>query len=230
MKRIYHTHKEKLRKSWCGYRLAPIAFSISTVLFLTACEKSDQTVSLYQNADDCSKAHPSMNQQCVEAYQVALKEATKTSPKYASREDCIAEFGQSQCTKVTSEQADILATSSTADKNSTVQPQEICSMWMPLMAGYMMGKMMGGGFNQQPLFTSQSSTSPMKDKFVDATGKNYGAATYGRTMNLPKSALAPKPSVTKTLTRGGFGQTVAQHSSMKQGGISLKSFSRGSGR
>lgn len=101
---------------------------------------------------------------------------------------------------------------------------------MPLMAGYMMGKMMGGGFSQQPLFTSQSPSSPMNGKFVDATGKNYGAATYGRTMNVPKTALAPKPAVTKTITRGGFGQTVnAQQASMKKSDLTSGSSSRGMG-
>lgn len=52
------------------------------------------------------------------------------------------------------------------------QPQQSGSFWMPLMAGYMMGRMMGGGaYNQQPLFSSKSAASPANGKFVDATGK-----------------------------------------------------------
>lgn len=49
---------------------------------------------------------------------------------------------------------------------------------MPLMAGYMMGRLMGGGagFAQQPLFSSKNPASPAYGKYTDATGKNYGAA------------------------------------------------------
>ncbi len=52
---------------------------------------------------------------------------------------------------------------------------------MPLMAGYMMGRLMGGGagFAQQPLFSSKNPASPAYGKYTDATGKNYGAAQPG---------------------------------------------------
>ena len=39
-----------------------------------------------------------MSEQCTTAYNNALKEAAKTAPKYATREDCVAEFGEAQCT------------------------------------------------------------------------------------------------------------------------------------
>ena len=86
------------------------------------------------------------------------------------------------------------------------------------MAGYMMGRMMGGGaYNQQPLFSSKSAASPANGKFVDATGKSYGPATAGgRTMNVPKTAMTPKPATTSTVTRGGFGESVAKQSTMQR--------------
>ena len=83
------------------------------------------------------------------------------------------------------------------------------------MAGYMMGRMMGGGASQ-PLFTSKAPNSPANGKFVDATGKNFGSATTGRTMNVPRTAMAPKPAVTNTITRAGFGESVAKQSSMQR--------------
>jgi uncharacterized protein YgiB involved in biofilm formation len=50
--------------------------------------------------------------------------------------------------------------------------------WMPLMAGYMMGRLMGGGMGaQQPLFSSKNPASPAYGKYTDASGKSYGAAT-----------------------------------------------------
>jgi uncharacterized protein YgiB involved in biofilm formation len=168
---------------------------------------------LYQNADDCSQANPSRSAECTTAYNTALQEAAKTAPKYATREDCVAEFGESQCTQAPA-QAGMVPTSSSSETTAAA-PQQSGSMWMPLMAGYMMGRMMGGGASQ-PLFTSKTANSPANGKFFDATGKNFGSATTGRTMTVPRTAMAPKPAVTNTITRGGFGESVARQSTMQR--------------
>lgn len=200
--------------------MAPIALAVSAVFVLASCEQADETVSLYQNADDCSAANPSMSEQCTTAYNNALKEAEKTAPKYATREDCVAEFGEAQCTPAPAP----------AQAGMAAESQQSGSFWMPLMAGYMMGRMMSGaGYAQQPLFTSKSPTSPANGKFVDATGKNYGNATTGRTINVPKTALAPKPATTSTITRGGFGETVAKQTTMQRSSSSSSSPSRSMG-
>nr|WP_113865341.1 DUF1190 family protein [Brenneria salicis]NMN93108.1 uncharacterized protein YgiB involved in biofilm formation [Brenneria salicis ATCC 15712 = DSM 30166]RBP65187.1 uncharacterized protein YgiB involved in biofilm formation [Brenneria salicis ATCC 15712 = DSM 30166]RLM31689.1 hypothetical protein BHG07_04015 [Brenneria salicis ATCC 15712 = DSM 30166] len=219
MKRTKDINQETFRKGWRTYRLAPVALAVSAVFILAGCEQADETVSLYQNADDCSAANPSMSEQCTTAYNNALKEAEKTAPKYATREDCVAEFGEAQCTQ----------TPAPAQAGMTAEPQQSGSFWMPLMAGYMMGRMMGGGagFAQQPLFTSKSPTSPANGKFVDATGRNYGNATTGRAISVPKTALTPKPATTSTVTRGGFGETVAKQTSMQRSSASSSSRSMG---
>lgn len=102
------------------------------------------------------------------------------------------------------------------------ESQQGGSFWMPLMAGYMMGRLMGGGagFAQQPLFTSRAPGSPANGKFVDASGKSFGNATTGRTMNVPKTAMVPKPATTTTITRGGFGESVAKQSTMQRSNTS----------
>ena len=88
-----------------------------------------------------------MSEQCTTAYNNALKEAAKTAPKYATREDCVAEFGEAQCTSAPAP----------AQAGMAAESQSSGSFWMPLMAGYMMGRLMGGsGFAQQPLFTSRT--------------------------------------------------------------------------
>ncbi len=118
---------------------------------LAGCEKSDETVSLYQNADDCSAANPGKSAECTTAYNNALKEAERTAPKYATREDCVAEFGEGQCQQAP-------AQAGMAPENQAQAQQSSGSFWMPLMAGYMMGRLMGGGagFAQQPLFSSKT--------------------------------------------------------------------------
>jgi uncharacterized protein YgiB involved in biofilm formation len=210
MKRTKNINKDIFRKSWRSYPVTPVALAISAVFILGGCEQTDDTVSLYQNADDCSRTNPSMSEQCTTAYNNALKEAEKTAPKYASREDCVAEFGETQCTQTSAP--------ASASASASAQSQSSGSFWMPLMAGYMMSRMMSGSnFAQQPLFTSKNGASPANGKFVDASGKSYGPATAGgRTMTVPKTAMAPKPAMTNTVTRGGFGETVAKQSSMQR--------------
>ncbi|KOC90109.1 DUF1190 family protein [Winslowiella iniecta] len=207
MKRTKQINHASFRKSWSARHLTPVALAVTAVFMLAGCEKSDETVSMFQNADDCAKANPGQSAQCTTAYNNALKEAEKTAPKYATREDCVAEFGESQCQK-TPAQAGVGTT-------NNAEAQQSGSFWMPLMAGYMMGRMMSGGASQ-PLFTSRAPNSPANGKFVDATGRNYGNATSGRTMTVPKTALAPKPATTSTVTRGGFGESVAKQNSMQR--------------
>ncbi|MGV7963052.1 DUF1190 family protein [Photorhabdus tasmaniensis] len=223
IKRTKNINHDAFRKAWRHYRLAPVAIAVSAVFMLSACEQSDETVSLYMNADDCSQTNPSQSEQCTLTYNNALKEAEKTAPKYATKEDCIAEFGEAQCTQAPA-QAGLGSTSTTdgsstaANSNAQAQPQQSGSIWMPLMAGFMMGRLMGGGAApSQPLFSSKSATSPANGKFVDATGKSYGPATAGgRSMTVPKTAMAPKPATTTTITRGGFGNSVAKQSTMQR--------------
>ncbi len=131
---------------------------------LAGCEKSDETVSLYQNADDCSAANPGKSAECTTAYNNALKEAERTAPKYATREDCVAEFGEGQCQQAP-------AQAGMAPENQAQAQQSSGSFWMPLMAGYMMGRLMGGGAQQQPLFSSKNPASPAYGKYTDATVK-----------------------------------------------------------
>ncbi|AWK14690.1 DUF1190 family protein [Candidatus Fukatsuia symbiotica] len=229
MKRTKNINQEAFRKSWRSYRLAPIALSLSAVFILAGCEKTDETVSMYQNASDCSQANPSMSEQCSASYNKALQEAARTAPKYATQADCVAEFGESQCTPAPAPAQAGMVPGTTGSASNTAETSKTAeshggSAWMPLMAGYMMGRMMGGsGFAQQPLFTSNQPTSPANGKFVDASGKNYGAATSGRSVTVPGSTLAPKPAVTTTTTRGGFGESVAKQASMQHSNTSSSS-------
>lgn len=205
MKRTSIINLSTFRKNW---RLAPVALAVSTVFMLSGCEKSDQNVILYKNADDCSQANPSMSAQCKASYENALKDAAKTAPKYASYEDCVAEFGEGKCTQ--------------APSQAGLAP-ETGSFWMPLMAGYMMGRMMSGaGYQQQPLFSPKGG--PAGGQFVDAAGKSYGPATAtGRTVSVPNTAMTPKPATTTTITRGGFGETVARQSALQRSGMTANS-------
>ncbi|MCS2152702.1 DUF1190 family protein [Scandinavium goeteborgense] len=221
MKRTKTINHASFRKNWGARHMTPVALAITAVFMLAGCEKTDETVSMYQNADDCSSANPGKSAECTASYNNALKEAERTAPKYASREDCIAEFGEGQCQQAP-------AQAGMAPEGQQAQAQSSGSFWMPLMAGYMMGRMMSGsGFQQQPLFSSKNPKSPAYGQYTDASGKGYGAAQSGRSMNVPKTAMAPKPATTNTVTRGGFGESVAKQSTMQRSASGTSSRSMG---
>ncbi|GHK17538.1 hypothetical protein ECZU03_13270 [Escherichia coli] len=48
-----------------------------------------------------------------------------------------------------------------------------------------------------------------------------------RTMTVPKTAMAPKPATTTTVTRGGFGESVAKQSTMQRSATGTSSRSMG---
>jgi len=220
MKRTKTINHASFRKNWGARHLTPVALAITAVFMLAGCEKTDETVSMYQNADDCSSANPGKSAECTASYNNALKEAERTAPKYASREDCVAEFGEGQCQQTP-------AQAGMAPENQAQAQQSGGSFWMPLMAGYMMGRMMSGGMQQQPLFSSKNPASPAYGQYTDAGGKSYGAAQSGRSMNVPKTAMAPKPATTSTVTRGGFGESVAKQSTMSRSSAGTSTRSMG---
>ncbi|MDU6684149.1 hypothetical protein PUATCC27989T_05260 [Phytobacter ursingii] len=211
MKRTKNINHAMFRKSWGARHLTPVALAVTAVFMLAGCEQNDETVKMYQNADDCSSANPGKSAECKATYDNALKEAARTAPKYASREDCVAEFGEGQCQQAP-------AQAGVATENQAQAQQSGGSFWMPLMAGYMMGRLMGGGagYAQQPLFSSKNPASPAYGQYTDASGKSYGAAQPGRSATVSKTAMAPKPATTSTVTRGGFGESVAKQTSMQR--------------
>jgi len=56
MKRTKSINHASFRKNWNARHLTPVALAITAVFLLAGCEQSDETVSMYQNADDCSSA------------------------------------------------------------------------------------------------------------------------------------------------------------------------------
>lgn len=173
-----------------GFSVKPLALGI-TAIFLSACgDKQEATV--FTNVDDCTDANPEFAEKCQTAYEDALKEAERTGPKYNSERDCESEFGNNQC---------------------RVVQRESGSFFMPFMAGYMLSNLMSPrGYYSQPMFTSTSRYSPYRNRWIGADGYDFGDQRR-RSMRVSEKALKPKPTVTKTMSRGGFGSSVRAKSS-----------------
>ncbi|GAC21962.1 DUF1190 family protein [Paraglaciecola arctica] len=176
-----------MRKS---FSVKPLALGIAAI-FLTACG-DDQDAAVFTSVDDCTNANPEFAAKCKTAYEDAVKEAERTGPKYNSQSDCETEFGNNQC---------------------RVVQRDSGSFFMPLMAGYMLSNLMSPrGYYSQPMFTSHSRNSSYRNRWIGADGHDFGD-NRRRTMKVSEKSLKPKPTVTKTMSRGGFGSSVRAKSS-----------------
>ncbi len=150
---------------------------------LAACEEPKVEAALYETVQQCIDNGSATPEQCEANFKEAQSQHVAVSPKYASREDCQADFGAGKC------------------ERSPFQTTTGGSVFMPLMAGYMMGSFLGGrrSMAPQPLYRAASSPST----FRTADNRSAGATT-GRTQ-VARSATT-RPSVkTATRSRGGFG-------------------------
>ena len=53
MKRTKNINHASFRKSWSARHLTPVALDVTAVFMLAGCEKTDETVCVYQKGDDC---------------------------------------------------------------------------------------------------------------------------------------------------------------------------------
>lgn len=156
----------------------------TTALTLTACEEPQVDAMIFQDPEQCAQEMGFSSQQCLENWEAAQKTHVEASPKYTSKADCEADFGAEQC------------------EDAPYQTSSGGSIFMPMMMGYMMGSMLGGGrsgFASQPLYRSTSDPK----NFRTADNHNVGSKT-GAT-KVAQTASSRPSTKTNTVSRGGFG-------------------------
>ena len=150
------------------------------LMLVAACEESKVDTAMFESISQC-KGLGFTEQEGISNFESAKKVHINASPKYTSRTDCENDFGAKQC---------------------EVAPHRTStggSVFMPLMAGYMMGSVLGGGHRSQPLYRSRDDRS----NFRTADNRKIGS-TIGRT-KVAKSATKTPSVKTRTVSRGGFG-------------------------
>lgn len=188
-KRTKHIDLSRMRKA---FAVKPLTLGIASVL-LSACADDRQQAQIYTSVDDCNNDYPDARDQCQAAYQQAVEEAARTSPKFSTVNDCEHEFGTNQCRQVTNESG---------------------SFFMPFMAGYMVSQLLSPrSYYSQPLFTSYSPYSSFRSRWVSADGHVFNGDVRKRSYKVSPSQFKPKPTVTRTISRGGFGSSVRAKSS-----------------
>jgi uncharacterized protein YgiB involved in biofilm formation len=191
MKRTKVVSLTRMRKNWRPFAQNSLSVAVFAAL-LSGCGDNEEAV-IYQQVDDCVNDNPDFADQCKAAYEYALEEAARTGPKYATQNECVQEFGQNACVQA---------------------PQS--SWFMPAMTGYMFARLMSNNrpYYSQPMYHSSYPGSIFYNRWVTSDGMDYGSSRYSKSkVNLDKSQMKSKPTVTKTMSRGGFGSTVSAKSS-----------------
>ena len=168
----------------------PLGVAVVASFSLAGCSSDSEEAAVYRSVEDCKDSNPGQAEACQIAYENAEKEAERTAPKYSSQRDCEDEFGYDRCRRHSSS-----------------------GVFMPMMAGYMIGSMLNGGrYSYNPMFTSYSRHSPYYGNWVGAGGRDYGSR-YNSSVRARSGDFQKKPTVTKTMSRGGFGSRAAAASS-----------------
>jgi len=195
-KRSANIDLSKMRKGTAVKR-SLIATTISMIL--AGCSSSE-TATVYTTLEECEAANPDNHQMCIDAYQKAKVEAERTAPRFRTFNDCAAEFGRDQCV--------------------SHQNHNGGGGWfMPMMAGYMIANALNGhsGYVPQPVYTSHRRGSSVYGGWYGADGTSYGS-TRSRTARVSTNSFKPKPRVTRTISRGGFGSIASAKASFGRGG------------
>jgi len=186
-------------------KVKPLGVAIVASVAVTGCSNDVQEAEVYRSIEDCNLGNPGQEEACQMAFENSEKEAERTAPKYNLRRDCEDEFGYDRCRR-----------------------QSSSGVFMPMMAGFMLGRMTGGSptrcgmvtpysyrydyCRSSPVFTSYSRRSPYYGNWISADGRDYGSR-YNSSVRASSKSFDKKPTVTKTISRGGFGSKAAAKSS-----------------
>ena len=189
------------------FAVKPLAVGISAI-FLSGCGEEPELASIYTSIDECASDNPNYMEECTSAYKEAKDEALRTGPKFLSEGDCEFEFGQDNCEYVSNQGS---------------------SFFMPFMAGYLMSEVIDEvgdalgkkkkkrRYYMQPMFPSYSRRSSLRGRWFNASGKDFGSLGR-RDVKVYQSDFKKKPTVNRTVKRGGFGKSVARSSSSRSFG------------
>jgi len=208
MKKSKTINLRSMRKQARAFALAPLALAI-----MAGCSpEPKESVKFVTDIDDCTDNTDLSVEQCEAVYSRAVKDAENTSPRYQHINDCQREFGS-------------------CERNDN-------GVFVPLMAGFIVSELIDEAGDVMEAKYRRGHVNPVynykgrgqyNNQIMTADG-NFIGKSNSKSFSVDKSALQakPKPQVTKTISRGGFGSKAAAKSSW--GSSSKSSSSRGSSR
>lgn len=179
--------------------------SLTVALGGCGAEETTEDFRAYSTVDECINEQIFSQAECREMAVAAVQQ----NPKFASQAECEQEFGAGECTQ---------------PENATgenVQGERQGSSWMPLLAGYMVGRYLGGGgmmqgaqpLYKQPAQAGQQGAAGARTSggFRTLGGSAIQTDAKGKVTNPPQSVRqgftkSAKPYVSRagSGTRGGF--------------------------
>ena len=186
-----------MRKKPSATLLKSLAIGVAATS-ISACDDSEE-VEVVTSILDCVDDTVMSVEQCRTAYQNALNESERIGPKYPTEDGCESEFGDGQCRR-----------------NSF-------GSFTPIMVGYLFANNLwddnnsryGASFN--PVYRYFRPFSSLHNRLVTADGQLIGEDADNK-FKLKKKSLKKKPTVSKTVSRGGFGSTARSKSSRSSWG------------
>jgi len=146
-----------------------------------------EDVKIVSSVEDCVAQSKLSEQECEVAYKKAVENASRTGPRYRSRYECESEYGYGRCRGGSS------------------------GIFMPLMTGFMIGRMMGGR-SYNPVYQYAGRNSRLNGRLMTANGSVLSRSSKG-SYQVGSSSLKPQSRSTKTSSRGGFGSKSSAKSS-----------------
>lgn len=198
MKRSSIFNLDMLRKRSRTFVLAPISLAV-----LSACSSgsSSEDVKFVRSVDDCENQTELGREACEAAYEQALADAESTAPRYRYESDCVEEFNYCE------------------DRGG---------YFIPFMAGYIVaevidevGDAMERKYRYKHTYPTYLYTGRGRNRNKIMTSDGYVIGSPGKSSyRMSREALKPKPKVTRTMSRGGFGSTASAKSNWGSSGKS----------
>ncbi|MBL8806493.1 MAG: DUF1190 domain-containing protein [Rhodospirillales bacterium] len=184
-------------------KLRPLLLASVAALALGACDDKSDLVSEFIR-DEAQCAGQNNPGACRQALMDAREAHVRSAPAFASAEACEARFGAANCQPVAGVKPTQEQLAAAGTEPAQVQ-QANGSFFMPLLAGYMMGRLAGGALAAQPLYRDTQNRAYTGTRLT-------GTAFDSRTMPPPRPVAQAAQAGARpagTVERGGFGRTGA---------------------
>ncbi|RWR06841.1 DUF1190 domain-containing protein [Paenirhodobacter populi] len=176
-----------------NFRPLTIGLIGASAFALAACKEETEQATAYPDlsaclADASRGSAPVTEEQCRVAYAQALQTVNDSGPKYDALAACEEQHGVGNC------------------QQAENPGGGMGSMFMPLLTGFLLGKMMGGGMMSQPLTPTKNGTftTPGGTQF----NNNRGVATVPTSTFTNKSTAGWNSAQSAARSTGGFGSTM----------------------
>ncbi|MDO6586771.1 DUF1190 domain-containing protein [Salipiger sp. 1_MG-2023] len=180
-------------------RTAALAIVGAASFALAGCREEQVDARAFPDVNSCQAAVGPDSlfsaQDCTDAFDEAQQLHAETAPRYDSLEVCEEQYGEGNCG------SEAQATSGGSG-----------SIFMPLIAGMLLGNMLGGrGVGAQPMYRNSDgrfTTPGGGTSYANNTGKaKIGAQAFAKA---PTTIGKPPMTRATATTRGGFGSTGGQ--------------------